>query len=61
LADSLGLSVLAEGVESSAQKEYLDRLGCHAYQGFLFSEPLVLSQFEALASQPRGHSLVRPV
>jgi diguanylate cyclase (GGDEF)-like protein/PAS domain S-box-containing protein len=48
LAESLGLSVIAEGVESEAQRQALARLGCHAYQGYLFSRPLSLEEFEAL-------------
>ena len=46
LAESLGLTVLAEGVESEEQREVLARLGCHAYQGYLFSRPLPLAEFE---------------
>jgi diguanylate cyclase (GGDEF)-like protein/PAS domain S-box-containing protein len=46
LADSLGLTVIAEGVEIEAQRDLLARLGCHAYQGYLFSRPLPLDQFE---------------
>ncbi len=51
LAASLGLSVIAEGVETEAQCEVLAGLGCHAYQGYLFSRPLPLAQFEALVQQ----------
>jgi diguanylate cyclase (GGDEF)-like protein len=47
LAESMGLAVIAEGVEIEAQREFLARLGCHAYQGYLFSRPLPLEQFEA--------------
>ena len=47
LAESLGLTVLAEGVESEEQREVLAELGCHAYQGYLFSRPLPLAGFEA--------------
>ena len=48
LADSMGLTVIAEGVEMDAQKEFLAHLGCHAYQGYLFSRPIALTAFEAL-------------
>jgi diguanylate cyclase (GGDEF)-like protein/PAS domain S-box-containing protein len=49
LAESMGLSVIAEGVETEAQRACLAEQGCHAYQGYLFSRPLPLAQFEALA------------
>jgi len=40
LARSLGLDVVAEGVETEHQKAFLDDHGCHAIQGFLISQPL---------------------
>ena len=46
LAESLGLSVIAEGVELQAQVDVLAHLGCHADQGYLFSRPLPLAAFE---------------
>ncbi len=49
LAESMGLAVIAEGVEMDAQKEFLAHLGCHAYQGYLFSRPIPLAAFEAFA------------
>ncbi|WP_326940360.1 bifunctional diguanylate cyclase/phosphodiesterase [Actimicrobium sp. GrIS 1.19] len=48
LADNLDLEVIAEGVETVPQMEFLMRHGCRAFQGFLFSCPLPLEQFETL-------------
>ena len=42
----MGLPVIAEGVETEQQREFLTRIGCHAFQGFLFSRPLPLEEFE---------------
>ena len=48
LGESMGLSVIAEGVETAAQLDFLSALGCHAYQGYLFSRPLPVEALEAL-------------
>lgn len=49
LAQSLGLGVIAEGVETATQRDFLAGLSCHAYQGYFFSRPLPLENFEAFA------------
>jgi len=48
LGHAIGLSVLAEGVETEEQRILLDHLGCHAYQGFLLSRPVAPLEFERL-------------
>ncbi len=46
MTEALGLNVIAEGVETEAQLEFLDLRGCHAFQGYLFGRPVALAQFE---------------
>ena len=47
MATALGQEVVAEGVESEANRAILERNGCAAYQGYLFSRPLPLAEFES--------------
>jgi diguanylate cyclase (GGDEF)-like protein len=51
LSRAMGLPVMAEGVESEEQREYLASLGCHTYQGYLFSKPVALEAFEKLLAK----------
>ena len=54
LAQSLGLSVIAEGVEAAAQRAFLAEHGCNAYQGYLFSRPLAAAAFEQFVLENTG-------
>jgi EAL domain-containing protein (putative c-di-GMP-specific phosphodiesterase class I) len=40
LASRLNLDTIVEGVETKEMYEYLKRLGCNVYQGYLFAKPL---------------------
>jgi EAL domain-containing protein (putative c-di-GMP-specific phosphodiesterase class I) len=54
LGRSLGLEVIAEGVESQAQRDYLHSIECNAYQGYWFSRPLALALFEDFVQEQDG-------
>jgi diguanylate cyclase (GGDEF)-like protein len=46
LAKSMGLEVIAEGVENEDQRDFLACHGCYDYQGYLFGKPMPIDQFE---------------
>jgi diguanylate cyclase (GGDEF)-like protein/PAS domain S-box-containing protein len=57
LGQSLGLSVIAEGVETVAQRDFLAASGCHHFQGYLYGRPMPIEEL-----QPRlEKSVVAPV
>jgi EAL domain-containing protein (putative c-di-GMP-specific phosphodiesterase class I) len=51
MANSLNLDVIAEGVETEEQQKVLYFYGCNHYQGYLYSQPVPIDQFEALLKQ----------
>ncbi len=54
MARDFRLNVIAEGVETEAQLSFLRQNKCMAYQGYLFSKPVPVAQFEALARRMSG-------
>jgi diguanylate cyclase (GGDEF)-like protein/PAS domain S-box-containing protein len=52
LAEGMSLTVVAEGVETIAQRDYLHGIGCHALQGYLYSPPLPAAEMAALLCKP---------
>jgi diguanylate cyclase (GGDEF)-like protein/PAS domain S-box-containing protein len=60
LGRAMGLRVIAEGVETKEQREFLIRMGCHSFQGFLFSRPLPLEEFQLWLPEPAGSAAPIP-
>lgn len=50
MGKTLNMEVIAEGVESQDQLEYLKAIGCDQYQGYYFSKPLNVKDFESLVN-----------
>lgn len=51
MAHNLGLEVIAEGVETLEQRNFLEANGCLLYQGYLFSKPVPYAEFDALLTR----------
>jgi len=51
MANSMGIDVLAEGVETEEEKVLLDAFGCHHYQGYYFYKPMPAEAFTALLAE----------
>lgn len=54
IADTLGLQVIAEGIEEPAQRDMLAGMGCRFGQGFLFARPMTVEQSERALRQGGG-------
>ncbi|MET3108556.1 diguanylate cyclase (GGDEF)-like protein [Oxalobacteraceae bacterium GrIS 2.11] len=54
MADTLGLAIIAEGVETEDQYDFLLSKGCLNYQGFLFGKPVALDEFETRLMNATG-------
>ena len=54
LADRLGMKVIAEGVETEEQREFLRSCSCQVGQGFLYSKPVSEEEFERMAFGSEG-------
>jgi EAL domain-containing protein (putative c-di-GMP-specific phosphodiesterase class I) len=53
LAEGLSLKVVAEGVETLAQRDFLGRIGCQVLQGYLYSQPVPAREMEVLLQAGR--------
>jgi len=54
---NLKLEVLAEGVETEAQRDYLRGAGCQVFQGFLYSKPLTAEELETAIAAGKFQAL----
>lgn len=59
LAQTLKLEVVAEGIETAAQRDFLAAMGCHYYQGYFFARPLPLADFEEFEAGHRASEVPR--
>jgi diguanylate cyclase (GGDEF)-like protein/PAS domain S-box-containing protein len=55
MGHGLAMDVIAEGVETEAQRYFLEMHGCHAYQGYLFSKPIPIDELNTLLLHHAGH------
>jgi len=58
LAQMLNLTVIAEGIESSNQLDFIKKYDCNKAQGYFFSEPIPAASFQDLLSKPEDYGCV---
>lgn len=58
IADTLGLQVIAEGIEDAAQRDLLAGMGCRFGQGYLFAKPMTVEQSERVLRESEGRCYV---
>lgn len=51
MADKLGMPVIAEGVETKEQADFLGRIGCDIIQGYYYAKPMSMEEFEQLLNK----------
>jgi EAL domain-containing protein (putative c-di-GMP-specific phosphodiesterase class I) len=47
MAQKLGIKIIVEGVEDKEQAEFLKNLNCDFFQGYLYSKPITVANFES--------------
>ena len=57
LGQSMGLQVIAECVETQAQRDFLERHGCNAFQGYLFARPMPVAAWAPWIRLPTPRNL----
>ena len=60
LSHTMGLSVVAEGVETEAQRDFLSDSGCHIFQGYLFSPGIEAAELEHKLNQSAPNRIGEP-
>jgi diguanylate cyclase (GGDEF)-like protein len=60
LAQRLGLTIVAEGVETREQQAILEKAGCHEFQGFLFARPMIPADAEKCLHASRTYPFAQP-
>jgi len=59
MARALGIKITAEGVETQAQQDWMQQLGCDSAQGYLFSRPLTAEEFRQIYIEQRSAGRAR--